>query len=184
MNYCPGAFGVRNFRATAYHPETGAIYVPVHPACASSVFGDAAEENALPVYFYRDSKFTGQRSAGVGGGAHPAMPKGFAGMYVAMEAKTGKILWRHPRAGQPTAAALTSAGGLMFGGEGEYIFALDAATGKQLWQTRLMTGVVGYPVTYAIGSTQYVAFATSNRPTSGAALYVFAVPPRSRGQLR
>jgi hypothetical protein len=47
-----------------------------------------------------------------------------------------------------------------------------------------MTGVVGYPVTYAIGNTQYVVFATSNRPTSGAALYVFALPPRSRGALR
>lgn len=184
MNYCPGMFGVRNFRATAYHPDTGAIYVPIHPSCMSSVFSDAAEVNALPVYFYRDSRLTGQRGAGAGGGPHPAMPKGFAGMYVAMEAETGKIMWRHPRAGQPTAAALTTAGGLMIGGEGEYVFALDAQTGKQLWQTRLMTGVVGYPVTYAIGNTQYVAFATSNRPTSGAALYVFAVPPKSRGALR
>jgi glucose dehydrogenase len=72
----------------------------------------------------------------------------------------------------------------MFGGEGDYVFALDATSGKQLWQTRLMTGSVGFPVTFAIGNTQYVAFATSNRPTSGAALYVFAVPPRSRGALR
>ncbi len=183
--YCPGAFGVRNFRATAYHPDTGAIYIPIHPACTASVFGEAAEENALPVYFYRDSKFTGQRSAAAPGvGVHPAMPKGFAGMYVAMDAKTGKIMWRHPRTGQPTAAALTSAGGLMFGGEGEYVFALDANSGKQLWQTRLMTGVVGYPVTYAIGNTQYVVFATSNRPTSGAALYIFALPPSSRGSLK
>jgi alcohol dehydrogenase (cytochrome c) len=183
VGYCPGAFGVRNFRATAYHPDTGAIYIPIHPHCASSIFGDAAEENALPVYFYRDSKFTGQRFTSPGGGPHPAMPKGFAGMYVAMEARTGRILWRHQRVGQPTAAALTTAGGLMIGGEGEFVFALDAASGKQLWQTRLMTGVVGYPVTYAIGGTQYVAFATSNRPTSGAALCIFAIPQKSRGAL-
>ena len=116
---------------------------------------------------------------------HPALPKGVAGQDVAMDIKTGKIVWRHsPRQGQPTAAALTTAGGLMFGAEGEYAFALDAASGKQLWQPRLMTGAVGYPVTYAVGNTQYVVFATSNRPTSGAGLYVFALPPRARGPLR
>jgi alcohol dehydrogenase (cytochrome c) len=182
--HCPGAFGVRNFRSTAYHPETGAIYIPIHPACVSETYTEAAEENALPVYYYRDNKLTGRRGGAPGGGVHPALPKGVAGQYVAMDIKTGKIVWRHSRQGQPTAAALTTAGGLMFGAEGEYVFALDAASGKQLWQPRLMTGAVGYPVTYAVGNTQYVVFATSNRPTSGAGLYVFALPPRARGPLR
>jgi glucose dehydrogenase len=111
--------------------------------------------------------------------------KGIRGQYVAMEIKTGKILWRHSMPTSPGGAALTTAGGLMFGADtAGYAFALDAANGKLLFQTRLMTAVAGYPVTYAIGDTQYLAVPAGNRGASGAALYVFALPPSARGALR
>jgi glucose dehydrogenase len=85
----------------------------------------------------------------------------------------------------PGGAALTTAGGLMFGADtAGYAFALDAANGKLLFQTRLMAAVAGYPVTYAIGDTQYLAVPGGNRGASGAALYVFALPASARGALR
>ena len=33
MEFCPTFLGVRNWRATAYHPDTQALYIPIHPSC-------------------------------------------------------------------------------------------------------------------------------------------------------
>ena len=33
IEFCPGMFGVRNWPSMAYHPEVGAVYVPIHPHC-------------------------------------------------------------------------------------------------------------------------------------------------------
>jgi len=53
-----------------------------------------------------------------------------------------------------------------------------------LFQTRLATNGTGFPVTYAIGGTQYLVVPGANRGTSGgAALYVFALPAPARGAL-
>jgi glucose dehydrogenase len=81
---------------------------------------------------------------------------------------------------------LTTAGGLVVGADTEgYVFVDDVATGKILFQTRIATSVQGFPVTYAIGNTQYLAVPGANRGTSGgAALYVFALPAPARTALQ
>jgi len=71
-------------------------------------------------------------------------------------------------------------------------------TGETLWQTRLGTTVMGYPVTFTAGGRQYVAVTTGatgggsprvvprtiipevRMPATGNALYVFALPERGR----
>jgi alcohol dehydrogenase (cytochrome c) len=105
---------------------------------------------------------------------------------VAMDIKSGKVLWRHSRRSAPGIAALTTGGGLVVSGDGEgYVFVHDVANGKVLFQTRLATSATGFPVTYSIGGTQYLAVTGGNRGTSGgAALYVFALPESVRGAAR
>ena len=36
--FCPDFLGIRNWRATAYHPETQALYIPIHPTCVTGMF--------------------------------------------------------------------------------------------------------------------------------------------------
>lgn len=80
------------------------------------------------------------------------------GEFLAMNVKTGEPLWRQRRRSPYNTAALTTAGGLVFVGDWErYVFAYDAATGEQLWQTRLPTMTNGFPITYAVAGKQYVA---------------------------
>lgn len=183
VKFCPTLLGVRNWRATAYHPETRALYIPIHPACNEGSFGEVTTDNVGNFYFYSSPKFTGWRS--IGSSPHPASAE-LRGHLVAMDIKSGKILWRHSTRSTPGLAALTTAGGLVVGSDTEgYVFIDDAANGKTLFQTRLATSAQGYPVTYAIGETQYVAVPATNRGAlGGAALYVFALPASDRGPLR
>ena len=90
VRFCPGAFGIRNWPSTAYHPETGAIYIPIHPSCSEVIFREV-EQKEGPIgdfYFYRDSDHTGSQSTG-GGGPHPLSPDHRA-HFVAMDIDTGK----------------------------------------------------------------------------------------------
>jgi outer membrane protein assembly factor BamB len=53
---------------------------------------------------------------------------------------------------------MTTAGGLVFYGNVAGIFkAVDAKTGKVLWQFRVGTGILQSAVTYAIDGKQYIA---------------------------
>jgi alcohol dehydrogenase (cytochrome c) len=75
--------------------------------------------------------------------------------------------------------------------------AIDADTGKVLWETRLATSVQGYPITYSAGGRQYVAVTAGlgggsprlipsllapeiHYPGTGNTLYVFALPQSGR----
>ena len=66
---------------------------------------------------------------------------------------------------------LSTAGGLVFGGtdEGNF-FALDAETGKPLWDTQLGGQVRSNPMSFSVDGKQYVAIA------AGYGLFVFGLP--------
>ena len=83
------------------------------------------------------------------------------------------------------------AGGLVFGGDGNGRFrAFDQETGAILWEINLGSSVTGFPITYAVDGTQYVAVSTGTslssqdnlrltaelRPSTGNNLFVFALP--------
>ncbi len=54
---------------------------------------------------------------------------------------------------------LSTAGGLVFvGGTNDRMFrAFDAKTGELLWQQKTNSGIIGMPVAYQVGDTEYVA---------------------------
>jgi alcohol dehydrogenase (cytochrome c) len=71
---------------------------------------------------------------------------------------TGEKKWRVPLMDfQVWSATLATGGGLVFTGKetGEFI-ALDADTGKQLWQFQTGSGINAMPVTYTHKGRQYV----------------------------
>jgi alcohol dehydrogenase (cytochrome c) len=54
---------------------------------------------------------------------------------------------------------LSTAGGLVFvGGTNDRMFrAFDAKTGELLWQQKTNSGIIGMPVAYQVGDTEYIA---------------------------
>jgi alcohol dehydrogenase (cytochrome c) len=153
VDYCPGRGGLKNLWAMAYHPETRAFYIPLTPGCAED-----AVYHAMPE----------RREVGGGGMgeserpfvAHPASPN-HLGDFVAMDSRTGEILWRRRSRLPYGTSALTTAGGLVFVGDFDrYFYAFDVETGTPLWQTRAPTALDGFPITYAVDGRQYIAVAS------------------------
>jgi alcohol dehydrogenase (cytochrome c) len=84
----------------------------------------------------------------------------------AIDYKTGRIAWQHEIGG--SAGMLTTAGGLLFSGDGQNLVAYDAATGRPLWHSRIgQTG--NAPETYLLDGKQYVL------ATGGDQLYAFVL---------
>ena len=70
----------------------------------------------------------------------------------------------------PWAGVLSTAGGLVFSGSDEgNFFALDAKTGKPLWDFQTGGGIAANPVAFHIDGKQSVAIA------AGRVLYVFSL---------
>jgi len=93
-------------------------------------------------------------------------------------------------------SALSTAGNLVFVGDLDRTFkAVDATNGKVVWQTRLATSVQGFPISFSVDGRQYIAVTTGlgggsprlvpsllapeiRVPTTGQAIYVFALPEK------
>src|SRR5215831_324967 len=185
VDICPSTSGFKSWRAMAFSPQTNALYIPLTLNCEKATFGALNDKN-------------------IGGGGtgpvkradyrHPASG-GYLGEYMAMDVRSGKILWRQRTPSPSNTAALTTAGGLAFGGDWDrHMYAFDAAAGKILWQTRLPTSAQGFPITYLAKGKQYIAMPAGigggswstliapelagqiRRPNSGNSLLVFSLP--------
>ena len=66
---------------------------------------------------------------------------------------------------------MSTAGGLVFSGteEGNF-FALDAETGKPLWDAQLGGNIRGIPMSFAVDGRQYVAVISSSN------VFAFGLP--------
>jgi alcohol dehydrogenase (cytochrome c) len=104
----------------------------------------------------------------MGLGGRPASGVGNFGNFVtAIDPKTGRIAWRHPLHGGSATGMLTTAGGLLFAGDGSgNLVAFDANTGTPLWNARL-GNVTNAPQTYLLDGKQHVLVA------AGDMLYAF-----------
>jgi alcohol dehydrogenase (cytochrome c) len=134
-------------------------------------------------------------SGDMAGNYEPPGSDGYLARMSAYEAKTFKPVWTFQQRAPFLTSVMTTAGGLGFVGDWDRVFrAFNVKTGKTLWTTRLGTTAQGYPTTYMVDGEQFIAVPTGynggspevrpitmlrferNRPTTGHAVYVFALP--------
>jgi alcohol dehydrogenase (cytochrome c) len=169
----------------AYSPQTGAMYIPLNLNCEQAVFGQPAEPQ-----IGRSAGNPVRRTNLV----HPES-NGYLGELRGMDIRSGKATWQVRTPAPMNTAALTTAGGLVFGGDWDRnVYAYDARTGKTLWKSRLPVSAQGFPISYAVNGRQYIAIPAGNggaswstliapelrpdirRPAGGNGLFVFALP--------
>jgi PQQ-dependent dehydrogenase (methanol/ethanol family) len=102
------------------------------------------------------------------------------GRVSAVNIDTGKVAWHHDTAEPLIGGGLTTGGGLYFFGEGDGHFdALDVRDGKQLWSFNCGAGANAMPVSYMVGSRQYIAMGCGGNTQldykRGNSLFVFTL---------
>ena len=163
----------------AYHPGKNSLYVPFHDQCLSM----EAVNSSTTGY--------GRRVGVLRPGADPKAYMGIAKIDVA----TGemRVIYSQPQG--TNGSALTTAGDLVFFGDlNRRLRALDADTGKVLWETVVGGMIMNSTISYAVNGKQYVMVYTGGGQsvTSGPlavaggamppavtghnAIYVFALP--------
>jgi len=140
---------VTNYPPPSFNPESGLFYVP--------------ERNSLRISYLIDPDPRGSMGLGgtMGGGGVSY------GSYIdAIDYRTGEVVWRHENEG--SAGLLSTAGGLLFSGDGQNLVAYEAKSGKALWHSRI--GATGNaPETYMLDGKQYVL------ATGGDQLFAFVL---------
>ncbi len=152
----PALNGAVNWLSPSYSPLTKLFYV-------------AARERGA-YYFKSDVEFKpGTFYAGGGERTIDGDDKAW-GAVRALEATTGKLKWEFRLHTPAWSGVLATAGGLVFCGANEgNFFALDAASGKPLWDFQTGGPVVANPISFLMDGKQHVAIA------AGQALFVFGL---------
>ena len=133
---CPAAIGFKDQQPSAYSPITGLLLRPDEPHL-HGLRGRRGEVHRRSAVRRRDR-------ADVPGPRRPPWPVHRLG------SDEGQA-WcgRSRRTSRRTAARSTTAGGLVFYGTMEgWLKAVDAKTGKVLWQFKTPSGIIGNPMTY------------------------------------
>ena len=135
LQICPAAAGGKDEQPAAFSPMTKLFYVPTNNLCM--------DNQGLKANFIQGTPFVGASVTMRAG------PGGNRGEFIAWDASTGTKKWGIPERFPVWSGALATAGGVVFYGTLDRQFkAVDAATGKLLFQTQLDSGTVGHPMTF------------------------------------
>jgi alcohol dehydrogenase (cytochrome c) len=182
----PSALGVKQWAHAAFDPNRGLLFANTINMWMTYKIGGVSGERKP------GQRWTGYRDLTVA--FEPGEPVGYM---EAIDPLTGKARWQVPLTDQTHwSSMLATASGVVFTGRatGEFL-ALDADTGKQLWQFQTSSGINANPVTWSHQGRQYVTVLsgiggvgarrntdiTKNVPKGGA-VWTFALPAEKAGQ--
>ena len=142
-----------NWPPPSFSPQTGLLYVGTQQSYALNYLTDVDE-----------------RPEGYGGGNVVPGGGGREGYIKALDYRTGKVRWRHALTEGGAMGLLTTAGDLLFGGDGSGNFvAYDPSTGDPVWHAGLAANPSNAPITYMLDGRQFVVVG------AGDSLYAFTL---------
>jgi alcohol dehydrogenase (cytochrome c) len=180
---CPHAGGAKSWVPGAINPATRVLFVPLVESCM----------DLTPV----EPGGRGSLTTGVRWSLRPRPNSdGKYGRLQAINLETRQSVWTERQRAPQTTGTLATAGGVVFAGALDRVFAAyDDTTGKELWRARLGDVPSNAPITYTANGKQYVAMIVGNGgaqaitfpplvpeirnpPDRGAGVWVFELPVR------
>ena len=142
---CPASPGEKDWNPSAFSPVTGLVYIPHINLCQDEGHSEANYISGTP-YVGADVKMY-------------AGPGGNRGVFTAWDPVNHRKVWEIKEDLPLWSPALATAGGLVFYGTMDGWFkAVDARTGKLLWQFKAGSGIIGQPISYrGPDGRQYIA---------------------------
>lgn len=141
----PSITGGVDWTSPSYSPQTGLFYVSVHEMGAYYIKGTGEIEPGAP------------KGIVGGGGIRALVGDQSYGAIRALEATTGKLRWQFKLLSTAWVGTLATAGGLVFSGSDEgNFFALDADTGKPLWDFYMGHSLRSNSISYEVDGKQYI----------------------------
>jgi alcohol dehydrogenase (cytochrome c) len=170
LSSCPGPEGGHDWQATSYHQPSDTLIIPLSQSCVFMLGNGAQTYFEMPGTDGNMGRLSAYRTADM------------------------KPLWSFQQRSPFLTGVVSTAGNVAFVGDFDRVFrAVDTATGKTLWKTRLGTTVQGFPVSFSVDGKQYIAVTTGlgggspqlkpgtmltevHRPPNGYNLFVFGLP--------
>ena len=145
----PSVNGAANWWSNTYSPRTELLYVVTYDGADTFFIG---EDEYVPGEMF------------VGGAPERFVPlETYASMIRALEPRTGETRWEFPLQPKTQSGLLSTASDLVFGGSVDgYFYALDAVNGAELWRINVGGNVKAAPISYMVGTVQYVTIAAGN----------------------
>jgi PQQ-dependent dehydrogenase (methanol/ethanol family) len=142
---CPASPGAKDWQPTAFSMKTRLIYIPHQHLCM--------DFKTSQVGFIAGTPYVGATVDMYGG------PGGYRGEFAAWDPVKRKKVWAIHENFPVWSGTMVTAGDIAFYGTLDRWFkAVDARTGKLLWQFHAPSGFVGQPITYqGSDGNQYIA---------------------------
>jgi PQQ-dependent dehydrogenase (methanol/ethanol family) len=153
---CPASPGAKDWQPSAWSPRTKLLYIPHQNLCQDTVTYEASYIAGTPFVGADVKMYAG--------------PGGHRGLFTAWDPVKARKVWDIQERFPVWSGALVTAGDVVFYGTMDGWFkALDARSGKPLWQFKTESGIIGQPVTFrAADGRQYVAVLAGVGGWSGA----------------
>ena len=158
---CPAAPGMKDWQPAAFSPRTGLLYIPHQLLCMD-------EENVEANYI------AGTPYVGMNAKMYAAPQSGgYRGEFLAWDVVNRRPAWGIKEDLPVWSGALVTAGDVAFYGTMDGWFkAVDARTGKLLWQFKCGSGIIGQPMTYkGPDGKQYVSVMAGVGGWAGAIIF-------------
>ena len=144
-NICPNLIGGKNWMPMSYDQQTGLVYIPTMNLCMD-LEGIQADYKRGTFYL------------GVNFDLGKVGPGGHMGGVKAYDPVKQQTVWFNKDDLPYAGGLLSTAGGVVFHGDIKgWFHALNAKTGKSLWQFNTGSGITAAPMTYTLDGKQYIA---------------------------
>jgi quinohemoprotein ethanol dehydrogenase len=159
----PGSLGGSDWPPSSYNPVTQMFYVCAQISTAAYTGGELADSSG--------QKFGS--AAALGGLDNP-------GVFVAVDARSGRIAWQRRWSDSCYSGSVTTAGNLVFvGRNGGELQAYDATNGMLLWSFQTGAGANSTATPFSLGGNEVIAYYAAGNALAGDAhgdnLWLFGI---------